>query len=56
MRTLREVILFQYAEFLLISVMGLRGKALVAGGCRGDFCEKLQEASPLSDKASGRWL
>jgi len=36
--------------------MGLCGKALVAGGYRGGFCEKLREASPMSDKASASWL
>jgi len=35
-----------------MSVVGLRGKILVAGGCRGGCCEKLQEASPMSDRAS----
>jgi len=40
-----------------ISVMGLRGKVLVAGGgYRGGFCEKLLEASPMSDKASASRL
>jgi len=32
--------------------LALRGKVLVAGGCRGDFCEKLLDASPMSDRAS----
>ena len=32
--------------------VGLRGKVLVAGGYRGGFCEKLREASPMSDQAS----
>ena len=37
--------------------MGLGGKVLVAGGdYRGGFCEKLWEASPLSDKASASRL
>jgi len=31
--------------------MGLRGEVLVAGGYRGGFCEKLQEASTMSDKS-----
>jgi len=36
--------------------MGLSGKVLVAWGYRGGFCENLQEASPISDKASASWL
>jgi len=36
--------------------MILCGKDLVAGGYRGGFCEKLSEASPLSDKASASSL
>ena len=40
----------------LHSVMGWCGKISLAGGYRGDFCEKLREASPMSDKASASWL
>ena len=36
--------------------MGLLGKVLVARGYRGGFCEKLWEASPMSDKASASRL
>ena len=35
--------------------MGLCDKVLVEGDDRGGFCEKLLEASPLSDKASASW-
>ena len=36
-----------------VAVLGLRGKVLVAGGgYRGGFCEKLLEASPMSDKVN----
>jgi len=39
------------------SVVGLCGKVLVAGGYkRGGFCEKLQEASPMSNRANASWL
>jgi len=34
------------------SVVGLHGKVLVAGSTRGGFCEKLLEASPMSDRAN----
>lgn len=34
------------------SVLGLFGKGLVAGDYRGGFCEKLPEASPVSDRAN----
>jgi len=37
-------------------IMGLCGKVLVAGGYRDGFCEKLREASPMSDKTSASWL
>ena len=33
-------------------VLGLCGKVLVVGGYRGGFCEKLPEASPMSDGAN----
>ena len=36
--------------------MGLPGKVLLVGGYRGGFCEKLLEASPMSDRASASWL
>jgi len=36
--------------------MGLHGKVLVVGGYRSGFCEKLQEASPMSSKASASQL
>jgi len=36
--------------------MGLHGKVLVAGAYRGGFCEKLREASPMSDEASASLL
>jgi len=40
-----------------VSVVGLRGKVLVAGGgCRDGFWEKLSEAFPMSDTASASWL
>ena len=38
------------------TVLGLRGKVLVAGGYRGGFCEKLLEASSMSDRANAIWL
>jgi len=34
----------------------LRGKVLVAEGYKGNFCEKLREVFPMSDKASARQL
>ncbi|KAK4824797.1 hypothetical protein QYF61_019465 [Mycteria americana] len=37
-------------------VLGLHGKVLVVGGYRGGFCEKLLEASPMSDRANAGWL
>jgi len=40
-----------------ISVVGLCGKVLVTGGLQGGgFCEKLLEASSLSDRASASQL
>jgi len=42
---------------LHLVVVGLRGKVLVVGEIyRGGFCEKLQEASPMFDRASASWL
>jgi len=41
---------------LLPPVLGLRGEVLVAGDYRGGFCEKLLEASPMSDAASASRL
>jgi len=38
------------------NVTGLRGKVFVAGGYRGGFCEKLRDASPMSDKANASQL
>ena len=38
------------------TVLGLCGKVFVAGGHRGGFCEKLLEASPMSDRANDSWL
>ncbi|GAB0181127.1 mitochondrial enolase superfamily member 1 [Grus japonensis] len=40
------------AEKDLGVLVGLHGKVLVAGGYRGGFCEKLLEASPVSDRAN----
>jgi len=38
-------------------VPGLRGQVVVVkGGYRGGFCEKLLEASPVSDRASASQL
>jgi len=38
-------------------VFGLCDKVLVAGGgYTGGFCEKLPEASPMSDRANDSWL
>ena len=37
-------------------VLGLRGEILVAGGYRCGFCEKLLEASPVSDRANASLL
>jgi len=44
--------------FLLIDIeLGLHGKILVAGGIQGGgFCEKLLEASPVSDRANASQL
>jgi len=33
------------------SVLGLHGKVLVVGGYKGGFCEKLPEASTMSNRA-----
>jgi len=38
------------------AVSGFCGKVLVVGGYRGGFCEKLREASPMSDRASASQL
>jgi len=43
-------------RFSNIAVMGLLGKVLIVGACRGGFCEKLREASSMSDKASASQL
>jgi len=44
-------------DFEMKPFMGLRGKVVVVGGgYRADFCDKLLEASPMSDKASVNWL
>jgi len=49
LNTILRLMFLSYSVF----VMGLCGRVLVAGvGCRGGFCEKLQEASPMSDRAS----
>ena len=37
-------------------MLGLCGKILVAGGYMGGFCEKLLEASPVSDRANASRL
>jgi len=37
-------------------VLGLHGKVLVMEECRGAFCEKVQEAAPVWDKASSSQL
>jgi len=38
------------------SVVGLCGKVFVVGrGYRVGFCEKLLEASPVSDRANASW-
>ena len=40
-----------------VGVLGLHGKVLLAGaGYRGGFCEKLLEASPVSDRANASRL
>ena len=39
-----------------IFVLGSHGKVLVVGVCRGVFCEKLLEASPVPDRANASWL
>jgi len=42
---------------VLMLVVCLRGKVLVRrGGCRGSLCEKLLEASPISNRASSSQL
>lgn len=46
----------QFCLFLYIFVLGLSGKVFLGGSCRDDFCEKLAEASPVSDGASAGWL
>jgi len=61
-----SVLLIRNSSALILkpSVVGLRDKVLVAGvgGWRGKglyrdgFCEKLLEASPMSDRANARWL
>jgi len=38
------------------TVLDLHGKVLVARGYRGGFCEKLLEASPMSDRANASRL
>ncbi|PKU45848.1 rna-directed dna polymerase from mobile element jockey-like [Limosa lapponica baueri] len=37
-------------------LLSLCGKVLVAVGYRGGFCEKLLEASSMSDRVNARWL
>jgi len=39
-----------------ISVLGLHGEVWVVGYYRGGFCEKLLEASPMSNRANASWL
>jgi len=39
-------------NIICVNVVGLCGKVLVVGDYRGGCCEKLREASPISDKAS----
>ena len=35
---------------------GFAWQGFGSGGYRGGFCEKLQEASPMPDKACASWL
>jgi len=41
---------------IYLVVLGLRGKVFVVGSYRGDFCEKLPEASPMSNRANTNQL
>lgn len=40
----------------VVSVFGLCGKVLVAGGYRDDICEKVPEASLVSNRTNSTWL
>jgi len=42
--------------YTVMDVLGLCGKVLVAGSCRGGFCQKMPEAAPISDRANSCWL
>ena len=41
---------------LFITALGLHGKVLVVGSYRGDFCDKLLEISPVSNRGNASQL
>lgn len=43
-------------EFISVYTLGLHDQVLAAGGHRGNFCEQLPEASPMSRGDSASWL